>query len=431
MQYLLILSDTLAPLAPVAADSFTSTVSESSPLDGGPPIVGDGNPCEFVGKSDVKFLKDAASILKIPAPGGTVGDYLKILAYPLDVVHGWDLGFFIDVQETKAYRGKHHAHEGPKEARHVSTYRDPGPGGQVVFQIGVLNLVEDLPDVVKCGKLAGYTFPPLGPVPDIPVHWDNVLGGLGDSYGLLKGLGTIVHEDSKTGPDGIATLIWQPKDEPADTKPVRSSKDHMKLMISALTPSASILSAFGNVTAAVSERLYPRVVPIPWDLEWHAPAGDYVGNIDFTMSGNFSFTAKLDVAFTLVPGIQGGKYYDMTGTVTLTSDITYGSLVCTASPKSFPIDTGVGTTELQIYDSPANTYDLHFLTTPKTTLACLDYSSNPPMKVTIPNFPLPVAFGGGQCQERIYFVVNDINLLDSAYTSPCSQSKAVWRLEKQ
>ncbi len=435
LQYLLILSDTLVPLAPGAAQPGAFPDSESSPFDGGPPIAGGGNPCEFLGEGDVKLLKDLALILEIPAPtpnnpDGKVGDFLHLVAFPLDAIHGWDVGLGIDVQETKAYRGKHHAHDGPKEAGHVSTYRDPGPGGQVVFQIGVQNLIEHSENTVKCGELLGFTFPPLGPVPDIPVHWDKA--ALADYYGLLKTLGTIVHEDSKTGPDGIATLIWQPSDEPADTKPVRSSKDHMQTLIGWLTPTASIISAFGNHTARLSERLTPRIVFIPWDLEWHKAAGDYTGTIDFTMSGTFSFTAKLDVSFTLVPGVQGGNYYDMTGTVTLTSDITYGTLVCTASSKSFPVDTGAGTTELQMYDNPPNTYDLHFLTTPKTTLDCLDHSSDPPRKVTIPDFPVPVAFGGGHgCQDGPYFVVSDIDLLDSAYTSPCTQSKAVWRLEKQ
>jgi hypothetical protein len=148
------------------------------------------------------------------------------------------------------------------------------PGDQLLFQIGV-QMVADLSQypILKCGKLAGLTFPPKGPVRGVNINWDPILWGAIDNYADLKENGTIVRQDAVTDSNGLASLVFQPKDEPEATMSTRQTDKNIVSFSGTLSPSAAIATSFGNILAFGSEVLMPKTVTFYYIIEMHSGYG--------------------------------------------------------------------------------------------------------------------------------------------------------------
>lgn len=267
LQRFLILSDVLVPLGatPVQSHIFQKSVNLVS--NEVFRLSASGDPCSFIGPEDVtgfKFGKLFATIMGIPG----ASDFVKVAGMALDYWHGGLLGLLMDVQETNASIGQHIAHYGPK-GTHVGYWH---PGEPMLFQLGV-QMLADLSQYPKlqCGKLVGLTFPPKGPVRGVTIYWDHILyGGIAD-YALLKKHGTITREDATTDSNGLASLVFQPKDEPETTRSIRTSLSphDITTVRGVLIPSVGIASSFGNVLAIGTDILIPKIVGIPFAIEFH------------------------------------------------------------------------------------------------------------------------------------------------------------------
>ena len=181
--------------------------------------------------------------------GGGLGKAVKAggLAAPIiDAHHGALLAYGVEVKELDEKVGPTH-------------YGHDEPGQQLRFRIRV-RMVDDLPEAyLKCGWLAGVELPKKGPIEGVEFLW------LADE---LKKHGAVICDDSckKTGADGIATLVFQPRME---TKPVG-----MGFVIEdtgIVTGIARYQSKFSNLFGRIAQFLTPKQGATRWFVEYHQP----------------------------------------------------------------------------------------------------------------------------------------------------------------
>jgi hypothetical protein len=253
LQRFLIISDVLIPLvdAPGQSHIFEEPVSLVSNQDFHLPAIGD--PCSFIGASDVGGFKFGKLLIALTTLQKKVGPWFIIAGIVLDAWHAELLGILVDVQETQASKSQgHETHYGPEGAH---TAKTGIPGKSILFQIGV-QMLTDLSEypALKCGKLVGLTFPPKGPVKDVVISWSNTLS----STTLLEKQGTILREDKITDSNGLASLVFQPNDEPEATQSIRSSTAQIKQFAGVMGPTANVATSFGNVVAHAANIIISR-----------------------------------------------------------------------------------------------------------------------------------------------------------------------------
>jgi hypothetical protein len=172
---------------------------------------------------------------------------LTIAEFVLDGVHGSVLAALVDVQPVKDPAGRtKYGHVGEK-------------GEPIEFQVKV-TMTGNLPKSVKCGSLAGLTFPGPGGIRDVEVHWDNAA-----QPSALDPFGTIIcgEECTRTNVQGIATERFEPKSELFD---VGSSKEETGVV----SAQPDYLSKFGNTLGLISEKITPKTAPMRWFVTHHA-----------------------------------------------------------------------------------------------------------------------------------------------------------------
>ncbi len=183
----------------------------------------------------------------------------------LDYFQAILIGTTLDIHPASA--SVTNTHYGP-EGNHSALLGRPNE--PLVFGIQVWMPVELEDAVVACGKLLGRTFPKPGPVPEVPVSWTTIYeDAAGGGYEALKTHGTIIREDTKTNADGVALLVVVPNQEQAGID--RTRLDNIRRHDDMLIPQVDLLTPFGIALAAIPETFAPRMVPMPYSVEWHEP----------------------------------------------------------------------------------------------------------------------------------------------------------------
>jgi hypothetical protein len=178
-----------------------------------------------------------------------------------DRIHGEILGLAMDFRPAASGQVLD-THYGP--ADHPIS-KEVTPGTDLVFQVGV-QMLDDLPErVVKCGALIGLTFPKKGPVADIPIEWDGVLQH--SDFEKLQEHGTITRKDEKTGADGLALLIVDPREE------IMPGLGREQVEIGVVQPSARYLEALGSTLGIPVDAAGGKLATIPWSIAFHEQRG--------------------------------------------------------------------------------------------------------------------------------------------------------------
>jgi hypothetical protein len=101
-------------------------------------------------------------------------------------------------------------HYGPASGNHRDSELIT-PGTKLEFRV-LVTMVADLPEtVVKYGPLVGFKAPKKGPVAGMHMIWESISGTEGATTGIGKH--GSVSGGEVTGPDGIATVVFTPKNE--------------------------------------------------------------------------------------------------------------------------------------------------------------------------------------------------------------------------
>jgi hypothetical protein len=178
----------------------------------------------------------------------------------LDMLHGEALAYSVDVSAVTKSDSTHYGPQG-----HAA---DAGKEMRLKIKVKMLDDYGDT--LVSCGKLAGWEFPKPGGIPGVGIIWDT---------GGLENYGTVTYEppDKKTDADGIATLVFKPKDE---KRPGQGPQVEEKGTVMGL---ATYQSAFGNIPGSVAQFLTPKSDIIAWTVARHKNL-----SLEVSMEGHFS-----------------------------------------------------------------------------------------------------------------------------------------------
>jgi hypothetical protein len=169
-----------------------------------------------------------------------------------EMIHGEMLAYSVQVKMVEG-NAQQLTHYGP--AGHASN-----AGKELRFHLKV-DMLDDYGDtLINCGALAGYTIPKPGGIASVPMIWE--------THGLEQ-YGTISYDppNQKTGADGVAALIFQPKNEMFPGMGIK--KDNP----GSLTATALYQSAFGNIPGSIAQFMFPKYDVTGWDVESHVPRG--------------------------------------------------------------------------------------------------------------------------------------------------------------
>lgn len=234
--------------------------------------------------------------------GALVQDFdtiLKVATHSVaSPLHGLTIAALFDVQPTQG---------GQVLSTHYGGPHHPLSGRELVFRIGA-QMVAQLPDrVIRCGPLAGLTFPKKGPIAGLPVDWD---GSVSDGLATLRAHGTITQQDAVTDANGIATLRFTPHRE------IVAGAGRERVAAGALQPEVSVLSGLGNVPGNINEVLFPFFTTIGFGIGYHEARG-------------FRFSAETpELCFTLGSCDEHAFRYTHT----------YSARVCGPTPYGVPWD---------------------------------------------------------------------------------------------
>jgi hypothetical protein len=197
------------------------------------------------------------------------------LAYTaLSGLHGMLLAYSIKIESLPDLHPI--THYGP-----AGTGHEADAGKPIVFRARV-TMQDDLGDkVVACLNSAGFTVPKKGPVENVPIDWH-----INDED--LDSLGTITYQpaNQKTGPDGIASMIFTPNGEAIPGFGEFVSKT------GGAEPRALWGMAFENLLGTVNEVITPKLgEEYRWTVSLHRPRG-------FRFSGAVVRWAGEDVTIT-------------------------------------------------------------------------------------------------------------------------------------
>ena len=248
-------------------------------------------PSQFQGdafKNTWGWSKNFAELL------GLVSDAVGSVTAIIDAVHGAVLAFSVGVT---ALDDRLETHYGP--SGHESDASQP-----ITFRIKV-EMRDELPRaLIDCGWIAGTDFPPKGPIEDVSVHWfwdnldDHGQINCGNVCGQTPGNGLAI---DATGPDGIATMTFQPKDE------VNPDEGWIDEEHGIVTGVALYQSKFGNLLGSYAQYLTPKSGATRWVVKWHEVPG---------------WDVEMKVTYNVKEHDSGNWYNWSTGTMTFTGRIT-------------------------------------------------------------------------------------------------------------
>jgi hypothetical protein len=250
LQSWLILADTTIPtvqkVGPIAGASNLRTASQGVTQVAATSL---SDKCEEIGKVVKEGWSFGEWVLPfIPKVGGIVNTAIAIPV--VDGIHGSILAYGVEVKELDQRVGPtHYGHE--------------QPGQELRFRIRV-RMLDELSDIdVKCGWLVGVEFPKQGPLADIKIMWMNEDGDL-EKHGKLEcdDLVCITLTDA----DGIATLVFKPKQE---KRPFGQGLQKEETGI--ITGNALYLTKFNNTLGAVNQVISPKLASIRWFVAFHEP----------------------------------------------------------------------------------------------------------------------------------------------------------------
>lgn len=232
------------------------------------------NPCDPSARFDGDAVKDAWSWAKIF--GDLVGLYGEAIASGgavLDAVHGAVLSFSVGVTSLDSRLETHYGHD--------------TPGAPLQFRVKV-EMRDDLPEfMIRCGWIAGTDYPPQGPIANVSVHW--FWPGLGEHGDVSCGSVCAPFLESglsidATGPDGIATLHFQPRNE------LSPGTGWIVEEYGVVTGIALYQSRFTNLLGSYAQYLTPKSGTTAWSVRWHETPG-YIVTIrgQYEMQGTMSF----------------------------------------------------------------------------------------------------------------------------------------------
>lgn len=194
--------------------------------------------CEDIGKANnigwnfgklLSFLKGLANIKE------------RII----DGIHGSILAYGIEVKALDSSLTTHYGHE--------------TPGKELNFRI-LVNMRDELPDIaIKCGRIAKVEIPKKGPIEGVTVLWFQEEEDIRIHGQLNCGFPCT----SQTGPDGIANLIFQPKNE---QKPFGKSGNGTTGLTLGV---AQYISRFRDGLGYIAEFATPKSDGTRWFVSWH------------------------------------------------------------------------------------------------------------------------------------------------------------------
>jgi hypothetical protein len=219
--------------------------------------------CEELNKAHnqgvVKGGKYAAGWVKPIAKFVKSAFLLGNLAHEAILSEGVRAGDFTNVRNTAT-------HYGPADQPHPGALDTPG--APIVIKVFLLSTFDRQSKLVQCGELAGYKFPPKGPIPDVPVSWTGVRRSLRpDNYDQLRShlKPESYVESASTDHNGVATLRGYPKDEPAGPIGPVEHEDGW------VTVGFHENDLFGSDVGPIFDNLVQVHLSFPWRAEWHAP----------------------------------------------------------------------------------------------------------------------------------------------------------------
>ncbi len=253
------------------------------------------DPCKpggFLGeafKHSYGWLKNAADLMSLIPQGVAKASGV------VDAIHGAILAYSIGVTELDQRLETHY-----------------GPGGHenqagqaITFRIKV-EMRDALPQtLIDCGWILGTDFPAKGPIEGVSVHWfwDNLEdhGEVNCGNACATGGGSGLSIDA-TGPDGIARMTFQPKNEenPDEGWIV---EEH-----GTVTGVALYQSKFTNLLGSYAQYLTPKSGATRWVVKWHeVPGWDVEMKLTYSVktqigsdgwhrwgNGSMTFTAHID-----------------------------------------------------------------------------------------------------------------------------------------
>jgi hypothetical protein len=163
-------------------------------------------------------------------------------------------------------------------------YGPPGHDTNAGKELKIQLRVEFTPDSAKlsdydirCGWLKGTRFPKPGPVPNVSMNW---------KPGPIQSLeqhGTVSYEpaNTKTGRNGVATLIFKPKDE---IVPGFGSVKNEEVVVFA---KPTLLRSIGHLPNSIDAGSPAELTGDAIKVSWHAPRG-------FHVKGPYTFETSED-----------------------------------------------------------------------------------------------------------------------------------------
>lgn len=242
LQTFLVLADAVLPIA------------KSLGVSGGAPVrtLQRANaPCTtqgaIVAGESMPFIKEALDL------ADHLSGPIKIIGASLWPFHGALLALSVRIESKSPELQQ--THYGP--AGHTAL-----AGKELRFSVGV-RMLDDVGDfLLNCGPLGGVKFPPPGPVQGVTVAWEQAEASL-ETHGAIS----YDPADHKTGADGIATLVFKPKDEKIVGFGLEKSK---RGVVNGL---ALYQSAFGNIPGTLAQFLVPKYAGFAWEVSFHKARG--------------------------------------------------------------------------------------------------------------------------------------------------------------
>lgn len=267
--------------------------------------------------------------------------------------------------------------DGPQETH----YGHESPGKEMRFRIKVEMLDDYGPEIVKCGVKFGFQIPPKGGIPGVEVKWDTP---------PLNDHGTFQYDppDKTTNAEGIATLIFKPKDE---KRPGQGPNDEKTGTLSAIP---LFLSALGNAPGSLSQYIGQKNVLFSWTVKRHLNVSL---KIAFQGSGSTSTGTITWVRREATIPLEG-KEYSLQGSYSGTfTAIVVGE--CSGN-ATYPVTFDVTATGID----PLN-FDVKTTIGMSMTGRCGNATgsvSSPPKTASLPPFSLPLKAGASKTIESLY-----------------------------
>jgi hypothetical protein len=272
-----------------------------------------------------------------------IGTGAKVALVGIDAIHGSVLAFSVLVYSLDQELSTHYGHE--------------SPGAALNFRVKV-EMVDDLPEnVVKCGWILGVEFPKKGPIKDVSMLWDE---------SNLENFGTVTCGDTckKTGPDGVASLVFQPKDE------ISPGAGMLIEERGQVTGVALYQSKHKNVLGSINQLITPKTGTTRWVVAYHqvpsyrvtmvldyeAHFGIYFpeGDSLWTNTGDGHITYVVNIPASLVTyprDLSASTTLGATGSGNYHTDQTHVPLECTGAWNG---TWGENHINLQLADEPAS-----------------------------------------------------------------------------